>query len=46
VHTALGARKFSNAANLMVGDSESSGLIADVKADVVLGYISDRNQAM
>lgn len=34
VHTALGARKFSNAANVMVGDSQSSGLIADVKADV------------
>ncbi|CAI7575225.1 unnamed protein product [Penicillium discolor] len=34
LHTALGARKFSNAANLMVGDSESTGLIAEVKADV------------
>ena len=34
LHTALGARKFSNAANLMVGDSESTGLIAEIKADV------------
>lgn len=34
LNTALGSRKFSNAANLMVGDSESTGLIADVKADV------------
>lgn len=34
LHSALEARKFSNAAKLMVGDGEESGLIADVKADV------------
>ncbi|KAI2697288.1 hypothetical protein CBS147332_8762 [Penicillium roqueforti] len=34
LHTALDSRKFSNAANLMVGDSDTSGLIAEVKADI------------
>ncbi|KAJ5667934.1 uncharacterized protein N7477_006504 [Penicillium maclennaniae] len=34
LHNALEARKFSNAAKLMVGDADESGLIADVKADV------------
>lgn len=34
LHSALEARKFSNAAKLMVGDGDDSGLIADVKADV------------
>lgn len=34
MQTALGARKFSNAVNLMVGDIESGGLIADIRVDV------------
>lgn len=34
LHGALEARKFSNAAKLLVGDGDESGLIADVKADV------------
>ncbi|KAJ5152851.1 uncharacterized protein N7482_009329 [Penicillium canariense] len=34
LHSALEARKFSNAAKLMVGDGDDTGLIADVKADV------------
>ncbi|CAG8941924.1 unnamed protein product [Penicillium salamii] len=34
LHNALEARKYSNAAGLLVGDSESSGLVADIKADV------------
>jgi len=34
LHTALDARKFSNAAKIMVGDGEDAGLIAEVKDDV------------
>lgn len=34
LNTALGARKFSNAAGLLVGDADSTGLLADVKVDV------------
>lgn len=34
LHSALEARKFSNAAKLMVGEGDESGLIEDVKADV------------
>ncbi|KAJ5819671.1 hypothetical protein N7474_005262 [Penicillium riverlandense] len=34
LHDYLGARKFNNAVNIMVGSGEDSGLIADVKADV------------
>jgi len=34
LHDYLGARKFSNAVNIMVGSGDESGLIADVKADV------------
>ncbi|KAJ5692076.1 hypothetical protein N7462_001499 [Penicillium macrosclerotiorum] len=37
LHSALEARKFSNAVKLMVGDADDSGLIADVKADVAEG---------
>lgn len=34
LHSVLDAKKFSNAAKLMVGDADDSGLIADVKSDV------------
>lgn len=34
LHSALEARRFSNAAKLMVGEGDESGLIEDVKADV------------
>jgi DnaJ family protein C protein 3 len=34
LHAALDGRKFSNAANLLVGDKESTGLITDTKIDV------------
>lgn len=34
LHSALEARGFSNAAKLMVGEGDESGLIEDVKADV------------
>ena len=34
LHAALEARKFSNAASLLVGDSDSSGLVTDIRTDV------------
>lgn len=34
LHSALEARKFSNAVKLLVGEGEENGLIADIKADV------------
>lgn len=37
LHNYLGARKFSNAVNIMVGSGDDSGLIADVKSDVAEG---------